>query len=96
MIKVTENSTFPPSKKSSDPPTPISQPISPPNQEQEEPDARASLADDSLMAKKVNTKLRDPNNLVVDRRDPTSPLYSLKSFQELNLKPELLKGNFTQ
>jgi hypothetical protein len=47
------------------------------------------------MAKKVNTKLRDPNTLVVDRTDPTSPLYSLKSFQELNLKPDLLKGNFT-
>jgi hypothetical protein len=93
-IKYTEYSTFPLSKKSSDPPTPTPQQPSPPGQEQEESDAPASLADQSLMAKKMNTKLRDPSNLVVDRSDPMSPLYSLKSFEELNLKRDLLKGNF--
>ena len=36
--------------------------------------------------------LRDLNRVVVDRNDPNSRLHPLKTFQELNLKPELLKG----
>ncbi|CAF1360075.1 unnamed protein product [Rotaria sordida] len=83
------------SRKSSDPSTPISQQSSFPNQEQETSDVPASLADISLLEKKINTKLRDPGALIVDRNDPTSPLYSLKSFQELNLKPDLLKGIYS-
>ena len=28
----------------------------------------------------------------IQRKDPKSPLYSVKSFEALNLKPQLLKG----
>lgn len=73
--------------------TPLAQHASATNQEQEETDVPLSLAEMKLLEKKVNTKLRDSGTLVVDRNDPTSPLHSLKSFEELKLKPELLKGN---
>ncbi len=82
------------SKKLSDPPTPISEQSSIVNQEQEESDVPASFEENSLVSKKVNTTLRDSNAYVVDRSDPNSPLYSLTTFQELNLKPDLLKGKF--
>ena len=32
------------------------------------------------------------NDLEVQRRDPKSPLHSVKTFEALNLKPSLLKG----
>lgn len=32
------------------------------------------------------------SELEVQQRDPNSPLYSVRSFEELNLRPELLKG----
>jgi ATP-dependent RNA helicase DDX19/DBP5 len=82
-------------KKLSDPPTPTSEQSSANNQEQEETDTPASITDRSLVAKKVNTTLRDPSALVVDRGDPNSPLYSLTSFEELQIKPDLLKGQST-
>jgi hypothetical protein len=87
--RFTPNTVF---KKLSDPPTPISEQSSSFNQEQEESDTPASLAHDSLLLKKINTTLHDPNALVVDRSDPNSPLYSLATFEQLNLKPDLLKG----
>ncbi|CAF5092937.1 unnamed protein product, partial [Rotaria sp. Silwood1] len=90
----TQNSISTSSRKLSDPSTPISQHSGFPNQEQEATDLPASLADISLLEKKIRTKLVDSSALVIDRSDPTSPLYSLKSFQDFNLKPELLKGNF--
>jgi ATP-dependent RNA helicase DDX19/DBP5 len=31
------------------------------------------------------------HNIEVERKNPKSPLYSVKSFEALNLKPELLK-----
>lgn len=31
---------------------------------------------------------------VINQDDPNSPLYSIKKFEELNLKPDLLKGVF--
>ena len=62
----------------------------------EMPEVPLSLAATSLLEKKINTILCDPKDLVVDRSDPSSPLYSLKSFQDLNLKPDLLKGNFLE
>ncbi len=86
---INNNLTF--SKKLSDPPTPTSEQSSALNQEQEETDAPTSIAERSLMAKKHHTTLRD-NAFVIDRSDPNSPLYSLTSFQELKLKPELLNG----
>ena len=39
-----------------------------------------------------STLVNCTNQLEVHRRDPTSPLYSVKSFEELQLKPQLLKG----
>ncbi|CAF1300931.1 unnamed protein product [Rotaria sp. Silwood1] len=91
----TQNNISTSSRKPSDPATPISQQSSFPNQEQEATDLPASLADISLLEKKIHTKLVDSSALVIDRSDPTSPLYSLKSFQDLNLKPELLKGVYS-
>ena len=79
-------------KKLSDPPTPTSEQSSGNHEEPEEADTAASQANRSLAAKMTNTKLRDPTALVVDRNDPNSPLYSLTSFEELKLRPELLKG----
>ena len=58
------------SKKLSDPPTPISEQSSFPNQDQEETDTPASLAENSLLAKKIHSKLLDQSALVVDRSDP--------------------------
>lgn len=83
------------SKKISDPPTPVSEQSSSFNQEQEQTDAPDTLAADSLLAKKVHKGLRDPQALVVDRSDPNSPLFSLTTFEQLNLNPELLKGKLT-
>jgi len=94
--ETTPNNGIRGSQKLSDPPTPISQQSSFPSDDQEENDTPASLAENSLLKKKLNTKLFDSADLVVDRSDPSSPLYSLKSFQELNLKPDLLKGNSTK
>ncbi|CAF0820639.1 unnamed protein product [Didymodactylos carnosus] len=60
----------------------------------EKDDTQASPAEDALVRKYVNTTLRDQSGVrvEVERLDPNSPLYSIKSFQDLNLKPELLKG----
>jgi NAD dependent epimerase/dehydratase family enzyme len=63
------------------------------NANQDDIDVVHTLADESLFAKKTRMKLHDSNNLVVDRTDQTSPLFSAKSFNDLNLKPEILKGN---
>ena len=36
------------------------------------------------------------SELEVQQRDPNSPLYSVRSFEELNLRPELLKGTLRE
>ncbi|CAF3695126.1 unnamed protein product [Adineta steineri] len=82
-------------KTSSSPTTPIAQQPSLSNQEQEENDTPASLAECSLISKMINKTLRDPTNVVIDRSDPLSPLYSTKSFEQLNLNPDLLKGIYS-
>ncbi|XP_064610442.1 ATP-dependent RNA helicase DDX19A-like [Liolophura sinensis] len=47
----------------------------------------------SLLRKLLRSKLvTNKNDIEVMRKDPSSPLYSVKSFEALNLKPELLKG----
>jgi hypothetical protein len=74
--------------------TSISEQSSLVNEEQEESDTLASLGTDSLLSKKINTILRDSEGFFLDRSDPNSPLYSITKFEELNLKPNLLKGNF--
>lgn len=50
-------------------------------------------ADISLMRKILKTKLLQPkNDITIERADPNSPLYSVKSFEELRLPDELLRG----
>ena len=80
------------SQRFSDPPAPTSEQSSANNDEQKETDTPANMAERSATLKKLNTILQDPNKFVVDRNDPNCPLYSLTSFEELNLKPNLLKG----
>lgn len=60
----------------------------------EEPDI--SPAEASLMQKIIRSKLvRTTHNVEVQRKDPNSPLFSVKTFEELKLRPELLKGVYT-
>ncbi|CAF1307022.1 unnamed protein product [Rotaria sp. Silwood1] len=94
-IRTTQNDSSKISKKLSDPSTFISQRSSLLNSVQEIVDAPVPLTEKSLLEKKLNTKLRDSNGLVVVRSDSSSPLFSLKSFEELKLKPDLLKGIFS-
>ena len=50
-------------------------------------------ADASLLRKLLRSRIDDSASEVeVERRNPNSPLYSAKTFEELNLKPELLQG----
>jgi len=48
----------------------------------------------SLLNKKVQTQLYELKNdtIEIQRKDPNSPLYSVRSFEEMHLKPEILKG----
>ena len=47
----------------------------------------------SLLQKVIRRGLvENTNDLEIQRKDPKSPLYSVKSFEALNLKPTLLKG----
>ena len=49
--------------------------------------------ENSLLRKLLQDKLVQSNQeLDIQQRDPSSPLYSVKSFEELHLKNELLKG----
>ncbi|XP_077286524.1 putative ATP-dependent RNA helicase Dbp80 [Arctopsyche grandis] len=52
-----------------------------------------NLADTSLLQKIIRNGLVDSKrDIEVQRRDPNSPLYSVKTFEALHLKPNLLKG----
>ncbi|XP_072223057.1 ATP-dependent RNA helicase DDX19A [Leuresthes tenuis] len=54
---------------------------------------KVDLAEQSLLNKLIRRSLvRNRNQVEVQQADPTSPLYSVKTFEELRLKPELLKG----
>ncbi|KAL6119436.1 uncharacterized protein ACO6RY_04010 [Pungitius sinensis] len=54
---------------------------------------QADPAEQSLLNKLIRRSLvRNRNQVEVLQRDPTSPLYSVKTFEELRLKPELLRG----
>ncbi|CAN7986592.1 unnamed protein product [Ixodes hexagonus] len=53
-------------------------------------------AEASLMQKIIRSRLvLSSHNVEVQRKDPNSPLYSVKTFEELKLRPELLKGVYT-
>lgn len=54
---------------------------------------KISAAEKSLLQKVIRKGLVDSHHdLEIQRKDPTSPLYSVKSFAALNLREELLKG----
>lgn len=59
-------------------------------EKEEEPELHA--AEISLLNKLVRTHLVEVKHDIDIQRNPNSPLYSVKSFEELNLRPELLKG----
>ncbi|XP_046396768.1 DEAD-box helicase Dbp80 [Ischnura elegans] len=55
-----------------------------------------SPAERSLLQKIIRKGLvENKNDVSVQCKDPNSPLYSVKSFEALNLKPELLKGVYS-
>lgn len=60
------------------------------SEKEEEPELHA--AEISLLNKLVRTHLVEVKHDIDIQRNPNSPLYSVKSFDELNLRPELLKG----
>ncbi|NXA24263.1 DD19B helicase, partial [Ibidorhyncha struthersii] len=63
------------------------------NVEKTEDEEKEDRAAQSLLNKLIRSNLVDTTNQVeVLQRDPTSPLYSVKSFEELRLKPQLLEG----
>lgn len=51
-----------------------------------------SLAEASLLSKMTNRNLVNEDGLIPDQNDPTSPLYSVKSFKDLQLCPELIQS----
>ena len=56
-------------------------------------DKELEPAEKSLLQKVIRKGLvENKNDLEIQRKDPKSPLYSVKSFEALNLKPQLLKG----
>jgi len=61
---------------------------------EEESEGLISEAERSLIQKILRTRLVETSKaeLEVIRKDPTSPLFSATSFEELNLRPELKKG----
>jgi len=60
---------------------------------EDDEDQALSAAELSYMRKVINKGLvENKNSVEIERKDPKSPLYSVKSFEELNLNPKLLKG----
>uniref|UniRef100_A0A3B5ATY4 RNA helicase n=1 Tax=Stegastes partitus TaxID=144197 RepID=A0A3B5ATY4_9TELE len=54
---------------------------------------KVNLAEESLLNKMIRHALvTNRNQVEVLQADPTSPLYSVKTFEDLRLTPELLKG----
>uniref|UniRef100_A0A8C0SRX8 RNA helicase n=1 Tax=Canis lupus familiaris TaxID=9615 RepID=A0A8C0SRX8_CANLF len=63
------------------------------NTEKADEEEKEDRAAQSLLNKLIRSNLVDNTNQVeVLQRDPNSPLYSVKSFEELRLKPQLLQG----
>uniref|UniRef100_A0A673UWJ9 RNA helicase n=1 Tax=Suricata suricatta TaxID=37032 RepID=A0A673UWJ9_SURSU len=67
--------------------------LQPANSEKADEEEKEDRAAQSLLNKLIRSNLVDNTNQVeVLQRDPNSPLYSVKSFEELRLKPQLLQG----
>lgn len=62
-----------------------------------EPNAEKASADASLLKKLLRNRLieQETGAIEVERKNPESPLYSVKRFEDLNLKPELLQGLYS-
>ncbi|CAB3366691.1 Hypothetical predicted protein [Cloeon dipterum] len=59
----------------------------------EKPDDMISQAEVSLLQKVIRKGLiTSKHDIEVQRKDPNSPLYSVKTFEAMKLRPELLKG----
>ena len=59
-------------------------------------DELLAAAERSLLQKVIRKGLiENKNDLEIQRKDPKSPLYSVKSFEALNLRPQLLKGVYS-
>lgn len=72
-------------------PPPSSQP--PSSTAASEDDNETGAAEASLLTKILRTKLVDnKNDVEVQRNDPNSPLYSVKTFEELRLRDPLRRG----
>lgn len=60
---------------------------------EEEEEKEVKKEEESLLRKLIHSKLiSSKTDIEVLRKDPSSPLHSVKSFEALNLKTELLKG----
>jgi len=59
----------------------------------DEEDKELTPAESSYLTKILRSKLiKSTYDVEVQRKDPNSPLFSVKTFEALNLRPELLKG----
>ncbi|XP_063273913.1 ATP-dependent RNA helicase DDX25 isoform X2 [Prinia subflava] len=75
------------------PPAPPAPPEPPAPRAEAEDEERVPLAEISLMNKLIHTSLVESQEHVeILQRDPSSPLFSIKTFEELPLKKELLQG----
>uniref|UniRef100_A0A1B6CZZ3 RNA helicase n=2 Tax=Clastoptera arizonana TaxID=38151 RepID=A0A1B6CZZ3_9HEMI len=64
-----------------------------PKSEGSSEDEQLTIAEKSLLQKVVRKGLIESKyDIEIQRKDPTSPLYSVKTFEALHLKAELLKG----
>lgn len=60
---------------------------------EENEEEELSAAESSLLRKILRSRLIvSTHDIEVQRKDPNSPLFSVKSFEELHLRPQLLKG----
>ncbi|KAM3182996.1 hypothetical protein ACTXT7_011231 [Hymenolepis weldensis] len=64
------------------------------SEDKEDTDNEISKAEKSYINKLLNTKLVETQACDIEmlREDPSNPLHSAKTFQDLNLNPQLLKG----
>lgn len=67
-----------------------------PDLEKEELTPAEAAADASLLKKLLRNRLTENESTIeVERRNPDSPLYSVKKFEDLNMRQELLKGIYS-
>lgn len=66
------------------------------SEDEESEEEREDLAESSLLNKLLHTSLvENSHHVEVLQQDPSSPLFSIRTFEELHLKKELLQGVYT-